>query len=218
MSNYNIYKDISQRTNGDIYIGVVGPVRTGKSTFITKVMEKLVLPNVVDGYAKERTIDELPQSGDGRSIMTTQPKFVPNEAVKVNLDGDITFKMRLVDCVGYLVDGAIGHEEGDAPRMVQTPWSNEEMPFEKAAEIGTHKVISNHSTMAVMVTTDGSVSSINRDSYISAEERVVRELKAINKPFVIVLNSTHPQSAETVNLSKSLSEKYSLALLTSFSS
>ena len=136
MNNYNIYKDISQRTNGDIYIGVVGPVRTGKSTFITKVMENLVLPNLVEGYSKERTVDELPQSGDGRSIMTTQPKFVPNEAVKVKLDSDINFNMRLIDCVGYLVDGAIGHEEGDSPRMVQTPWSDEEIPFEKAAEIG----------------------------------------------------------------------------------
>ena len=207
MSNYNIYKDISDRTNGDIYVGVVGPVRTGKSTFITRVMEKLVLPNIADGYGKERIIDEMPQSGDGKLIMTTQPKFVPNEAIKVNLE-DANFNIRLVDCVGYLVDGVMGHEEDNKPRMVSTPWSDDDMPFEKAAELGTNKVISDHSTIAVMVTTDGSISEISRENYVSAEEKVVRELKLSGKPFVIVLNSTHPTSPETINMSKSLSTKY----------
>lgn len=208
MSSYNIYKDISERTNGDIYVGVVGPVRTGKSTFISRVMEKLVLPNIEHGYDKERMIDEMPQSGDGKLIMTTQPKFVPNEAVKVSID-DANFRVRLIDCVGYLVDGVIGHEENNKPRMVSTPWSEDEMPFEKAAEIGTNKVISDHSTIAVMVTTDGSISEISRENYVSAEEKVVRELKMSHKPFVIVLNSTHPSSPETINLAKSLEAKYS---------
>ena len=209
MSNYNIYKDIAERTNGDIYVGVVGPVRTGKSTFITRVMENLVLPNISEGYEKERTKDELPQSGDGRLIMTTQPKFVPNEAVKVTLENDVTFNIRLVDCVGYIVDGVIGHEEESKPRMVSTPWSDEDIPFEQAAEIGTNKVITDHSTVAVMVTTDGSISDISRDSYLSAEERVIKQLKACKKPFVVVLNSVHPTSTDTQNLARSLSSKYS---------
>ena len=213
MSQYNIYKDIAERTNGDIYIGVVGPVRTGKSTFITKIMEKLILPNITDGYSKERTKDEMPQSGDGKSIMTTQPKFIPNDAVKIQLDNNVNFRVRMIDCVGYLVDGALGHEENERPRMVTTPWSDEEMPFEKAAEIGTNKVITNHSTIAVLVTTDGSINEIDRDSYIKAEERVVKELKEHGKPFVIVLNSTHPRNVETLNLAKSLSNKYDAKVL-----
>lgn len=208
MSNYNIYKDIAERTNGDIYVGVVGPVRTGKSTFITKVMEKLVLPNIAEGYEKKCTIDEMPQSGDGKMIMTTQPKFIPNEAVKIKLDNDVSFNVRMIDCVGYLVNGALGHEENDKPRMVSTPWSEEELPFETAAEIGTNKVITDHSTIAVLVTTDGSISELSRENYLNAEERVVRELKSCNKPFVVVLNSTHPTSPETINLAKSLSDKY----------
>ena len=213
MSQYNIYKDIAERTNGDIYVGVVGPVRTGKSTFITKVMETLILPNITDSYDKERTLDEMPQSGDGKSIMTTQPKFIPNESVKISLDNDVNFRVRMIDCVGYLVNGAIGHTEDDKPRMVTTPWSDEEMPFEKAAEIGTNKVINNHSTVAVVVTTDGSISDLDRDSYIQAEEKVMSELKKCQKPFVIVLNSTHPTSPDTQNLAKSLSNKYSSKVL-----
>lgn len=213
MNNYNIYKDIAERTNGDIYVGVVGPVRTGKSTFISKVMEKLVLPNIADGYDKERTKDEMPQSGDGKLIMTTQPKFVPNEAVKVELDGGVNFSVRLVDCVGYLVKGASGHLEDGKPRMVTTPWSEEEIPFEKAAEIGTKKVITDHSTVAVVVTTDGSISDLARDSYVDAEEKVIDELKKTGKPFVIVLNSSHPGSADTQNLAKSLSSKYSVKVI-----
>lgn len=213
MSNYNIYKDIAERTNGDIYVGVVGPVRTGKSTFISKVMEKLVLPNIAEGYSKERTRDEMPQSGDGKLIMTTQPKFVPNEAVKVTLDGGVNFSVRLVDCVGYLVKGASGHLEDGKPRMVMTPWSDEEMPFEKAAEIGTKKVITDHSTVGVVVTTDGSISDLARDNYVDAEEKVIDELKKSGKPFVIVLNSTHPNSSDTQNLAKSLSTKYSTRVI-----
>lgn len=213
MCNYNVYKDIAERTNGDIYVGVVGPVRTGKSTFITKIMEKLVLPNIAEGYSKERTKDELPQSADGRLIMTTQPKFVPNEAVKVELDNDVNFNIRLVDCVGYLVDGVAGHLVDDKPRMVITPWSDKEMPFEQAAEFGTNKVINEHSTISIMITTDGSVAEIARDSYVSAEEKVVKELKSSGKPFVIVLNSTHPNNQETITLAKTLSDKYSCRVL-----
>jgi len=211
--SYNIYKDIAERTNGDIYVGVVGPVRTGKSTFITKVMEKLVLPNIAEGYDKERTKDEMPQSSDGKMIMTTQPKFIPNEAVKINLDNDVNFNIRLVDCVGYLVDGVVGHLDNDKPRMVSTPWSDEELPFEKAAEIGTNKVITDHSTIAVMVTTDGSISDISRESYLKAEEKVVKELQQSQKPFVVVLNSAHPNSPETINLANSLGKKYSTKVI-----
>ncbi len=213
MSNYDIYKDIASRTNGDIYVGVVGPVRTGKSTFITKMLKTLVLPNISDSNSLERTIDEMPQSGDGKSIMTTQPKFIPNESVEIALENDVRFKVRLIDCVGYLVDGAIGHVENDKPRFVKTPWSSEEMPFEEAAELGTNKVISNHSTMGVMVTTDGSITDIPRENYVRSEERVVSELKACKKPFVIVLNSTHPESPETINLARSLSDKYEVGVL-----
>lgn len=208
MNSYNVYKDIAERTGGDIYIGVVGPVRTGKSTFITKVMENLVLPNMVDKNSIERAKDEMPQSGDGKTVMTTQPKFVPAEAVNVNLD-DVNCNIRLIDCVGYMVDGAMGHMENEKPRMVVTPWSDEEMPFEMAAEVGTNKVINYHSTFAVMVTTDGSVTDIGRDEYIKAEERVVEELKRSGKSYVILLNSTHPNNTETLNLAKSLSTKYS---------
>ncbi len=211
--NYDIYKDIATRTNGDIYIGVVGPVRTGKSTFITKTLKNLVLPNIIDKNNKERTIDEMPQSGDGKSIMTTQPKFIPNESVLIGLENDVKMKVRMVDCVGYLVEGAIGHIENEKPRLVKTPWSATDIPFEEAAEIGTNKVISNHSTIGIMVTTDGSITDIPRENYVKAEERVVDELKKCKKPFVIVLNSTHPESPETVNLQKSLESKYGVGVL-----
>lgn len=214
MSNYDIYKDIAVRCNGDIYIGVVGPVRTGKSTFITKILNNLVLPNIMDSYSKERTIDEMPQSGDGKSIMTTQPKFIPNESVKIRLENYIEMNVRLIDCVGYLVDGAIGHIENEKPRMVKTPWSKEEMPFEKAAELGTNKVITEHSTIGVLVTTDGSICDLPRASYEKAEERVVKELKECNKPFVIVLNSTHPNSNETKRLQQDLEQKYGVSVTT----
>ena len=203
----DIYKDISQRTGGDIYIGVVGAVRTGKSTFIRRFMEMLVLPQISDEYDMARVRDELPQSGTGRTVMTTQPHFVPNEAVTIPL-GDISPRIRMVDCVGYMVDGALGQSEGDVPRMVQTPWSDVEMPFEDAARLGTQKVIGEHSTIAVLVTTDGSISDIERPAYETAEAEVAAYLRTCNKPFVIIVNSTSPSSDECRALAQSLEEKY----------
>ena len=211
--NLRLYQDISNRTDGDIYIGVVGPVRTGKSTFIKNFMDLLVIPNIDNSYKRERAMDELPQSASGRTIMTTEPKFVPNEAVEITLDGNIKFKARLVDCVGYLVNNAIGYLEDDIPRMVKTPWSDQEMPFGEAAEIGTQKVIQDHSTIGILVTTDGSFSGISRDDYILAEERVVRELKDLNKPFVIVLNTVAPYSDYSRDLANSLEEKYNCPVI-----
>ena len=208
MENFDIYQDIAVRTGGDIYIGVVGPVRTGKSTFIKNFMELLVLPNIENDYRRERSVDELPQSAGGRTIMTTEPKFVPNEAVNISLNGNIKLKTRLVDCVGYLVNGALGSMEEDAPRMVKTAWSQDEMPFEQAAEIGTKKVITEHSTVGMVITTDGSITEISREEYIIAEERVVNELKELNKPFVMILNSRNPNSIECQNLAKNLEKKY----------
>lgn len=211
--NLKLYEDISKRTNGEIYIGVVGPVRTGKSTFIKNMMNLLVIPNIDNKYKKERALDELPQSGSGKTIMTTEPKFIPNEACPINLSNNIKFNARFVDCVGYLVNNAIGHMENDIPRMVKTPWSEEEMPFEKAAEIGTKKVIEEHSTIGILVTTDGSFSEINRDDYIPAEERVCKELSTLNKPYVIVLNSSSPSSESCINLAKSLQDKYNVSVI-----
>ena len=207
MERFDIYKDIAQRFNGDVYLGVVGPVRTGKSTFITNFMNTLVLPNIKNNFAKQRTIDELPQSAQGKTIMTTQPKFVPNEAVKISID-DVDMNIRLIDCVGYMVDGAIGNEEAEKPRLVKTPWSDENMPFDEAAEIGTKKVITDHSNIAVMVTTDGSFGDLARSNYVTAEEKVVKELKDNNRPFVILLNTKDTESPSAKNLADSLSQKY----------
>ena len=212
MISSDIYKDIAKRSSGDIYLGVVGPVRTGKSTFITNFVNKLVLPNIVDKYDRERNFDELPQSAKGKLVMTTQPKFIPSNAVKINVS-DVEMNVRLVDCVGYMVEGAQGHLNEDTERFVKTPWSDEEMPFTKAAEIGTKKVITDHSTIAVMVTTDGSFGEINRENYVKAEEQVVNELKNSNKPFVIVLNTNNVNSEETKKLVNSLEEKYSSKVL-----
>ena len=209
----SIYKDISARTKGDIYIGVVGPVRTGKSTFIRRFMDTAVLPRITDSYDRQRAEDELPQSAQGRTIMTAEPKFVPGEGVQIKIDDDISCNVLLIDCVGYLVNGASGHLDGDMPRMVSTPWSDEKLPFEQAAEMGTNKVITKHSTVGVVITTDGSFSDIARENYILPEERVVRELKELNKPFVVVLNSNTPYSPETLKLADELSQKYKVPVL-----
>lgn len=213
MEERSIYKDIVSRTNGDIYIGVVGPVRTGKSTFIKRFMDTIVLPNIDDDNLRRRTNDELPQSSGGRTIMTTEPKFIPEEAIKINVDKTATLKVRMIDCVGYVVDSAMGVMEDDTPRFVKTPWSDEELPFDKAAEIGTQKVINEHSTIGLVVTTDGTIGEIPREDYIPAEERVVNELKAINKPFVILLNTYDPSSAEANRLASELSDKYEVPVM-----
>ena len=213
MENVGIYQNIAQRTDGDIYIGVVGPVRTGKSTFIKKFMELLVLPNIENEYKKERAVDELPQSASGRTIMTTEPKFIPNEAVEISLNGNVKFKTRLVDCVGYLVNNAIGYLENDMPRMVKTPWSDEEIPFETAAELGTKKVIVEHSSVGIIVTTDGSITDIPREEYVLAEERVVKELKDLNKPFVMLMNCQNPTDSYSIDMAYNLSQKYNATVI-----
>lgn len=208
MNSFDIYKDIAMRTKGDIYIGVVGPVRTGKSTFIKSFMDKLVIPNIENDYVKTRTLDELPQAGEGNAIMTTEPKFVPNEAVKISLEGGIDLNVRLIDCVGYIIDGVKGHIVDDKPRMVSTPWSEQKMPFAQAAELGTQKVIKDHSTIAVVITSDGTITDIPRENYINSEGRVVSELKSLNKPFVIVLNSAQPESDKTLEIAHQMENKY----------
>ncbi len=210
---FNLYRDIAERTDGDVYIGVVGPVRTGKSTFISRFMEQLVLPKLADSPKKTRIADELPQSGSGRTIMTSQPKFVPGEAVTVSLGENTPVRVRLVDSVGYLVRGALGVSDEDGTRMVHTPWFDHDIPFDQAAEIGTRKVITDHATIGMVVTTDGSIADLPRSAYVDAEERVVAELKALGKPFVIVLNSATPRSAETLTLRDNLEDRYAVPVM-----
>lgn len=213
MENTNIYADIAKRTDGDIYIGIVGPVRTGKSTFIQRFMETLVIPNIESEFRRERAVDELPQSAAGKTIMTTEPKFIPEEAVKISLDGSAEMNVRMIDCVGYIVPSSLGYFENEAPRMVVTPWFEGEVPFNMAAEVGTRKVITDHSTIGIVVTTDGSITDIPRDEYEEAEERVIRELKEINKPFIVVLNCLRPQEERSRALAAELSEKYAVPVL-----
>ena len=208
MDSFQVYSDMKARTDGEIYIGVVGPVRTGKSTFIKRFMDLLVLPNMTDEHARERTQDELPQSASGTTIMTTEPKFVPKEAAAVKLSDDVEVKIRLIDCVGYMVEGASGHVENDVERQVKTPWFEYEIPFTKAAAIGTQKVIHDHATIGFVVTTDGSVTDLPRENYIPAEEKTVKELQSIGKPFLILLNCQKPYSDEAQNLARELGEKY----------
>lgn len=213
MDNYNVYKDIKARTNGEIYIGVVGPVRTGKSTFIKRFMDLLVIPNIEDLHSKERAIDELPQSATGKTVMTTEPKFIPKEAVNIQVSDDTKLSVRMIDCVGYMVDGAMGHIENEQERMVKTPWFDYEIPFTQAAELGTKKVINDHSTIGIVVTTDGSFGDLARSNYVVPEEKTIEELKRIGKPFVILLNSNKPYSEETKVLSEELSRKYNETVL-----
>ena len=213
MTSKSIYNDIATRTGGDIYIGVVGPVRTGKSTLIKRFMETLVLPNIESDYERARANDELPQSAAGRTIMTTEPKFIPENGIDIKLDEACGFRVRMIDCVGYIVPSSIGYIEDEQPRMVMTPWYDEPIPFNMAAELGTQKVINEHSTVGLVVTTDGSISDIPRDEYAEAEERVVSELKSIHKPFVIILNCVNPAADETKALADNLTEKYGIPVL-----
>lgn len=216
MQNYDIFSDIAERTGGDIYLGIVGPVRTGKSTFIKRFMELLVLPNITNVFERERARDELPQSGAGKRITTTEPKFIPSEAAEVVLKDTIHMNVRLVDCVGYSVNGALGYdseEDEQEPRMVHTPWNEEAIPFQEAAEIGTRKVITDHSTLGIVVTTDGSIAEIERENYVEAEQRVVEELKELGKPYIIILNTTRPYAETTLELCRSLGEAYEVPVI-----
>lgn len=213
MEERNIYQDISKRTNGDIYIGIVGPVRSGKSTFIKKFMDTLVIPNISDETQRLRAIDELPQSAAGRTIMTTEPKFIPEDAVEVNIDNKASFKARMIDCVGYIIPSSIGYIEQDQPRMVKTPWYEEEIPFNMAAEIGTKKVITDHCTIGLVITTDASIGDIDRNEYEEAEKRVINELKEINKPFIVLLNSLYPESESVKTLAEKLSLEYEVPVV-----
>lgn len=213
MEENNIYNDIAQRTQGDIYIGVVGPVRTGKSTFIKRFMDEMVLPNIEGEYQRERAMDEMPQSSAGRTIMTTEPKFIPEDAIDIVMPDQAHFRVRMIDCVGYIVPSSLGYIEDDQPRMVRTPWYEHEIPFNMAAEMGTQKVISEHSTIGLVITTDGSISDIPRDEYEEAEERVINELKEINKPFVVLLNCMYPQTQNARALAASLMQKYQVPVI-----
>lgn len=210
---YDLYKDIQLRCKGEIYIGVVGPVRTGKSTFIKRFMDLLVLPNIAENYERERAVDELPQSAGGITVTTTEPKFIPKEAAALKFGEDLEAKIRLIDCVGYMVEGAGGHMENGEERMVKTPWSAEEIPFTMAAEIGTKKVIKDHSTIGIVITTDGSFGDIPRNNYLPAEEKTIKELKKLKKPFVVLLNTAKPYSDEALGTAEELSEKYGVTVM-----
>lgn len=212
-NTYDLYHDIQVRTKGEIYIGVVGPVRCGKSTFIKRFMEQLILPAMEENAVKERTMDEIPQSAAGKTITTTEPKFVPSEAVSVSLNEDVQAKMRLIDCVGYMVDGAVGHMENEEERRVKTPWFEEEIPFTQAAEIGTDKVMKEHSTIGIVITSDGTVTDLARENYLPAEEKVIREMKHTGKPFLVLLNSRHPNEEKTRKIANSIAEQYDVAAL-----
>ncbi len=213
MAEYNVYQDISKRSGGDVYIGVVGPVRTGKSTFIKKFMDLLVIPNIDNAFKRERARDELPQSSAGKTIMTTEPKFIPNEAVEIALSGNAKFNVRMIDCVGYIIDSALGYIEDNAPRMVKTPWDDNEIPFAQAAETGTHKVICDHSNIGLVITTDGSITDIPREDYIQAEDRVIDELKELGKPFVVLLNSREPLSQHALDVRTKIEQKHGVPVV-----
>ena len=212
MDKKDIIKNLAERTGGDIYLGVVGGVRTGKSTFIKKMVETLIIPNIEDEYEKKRCLDEIPQSAGGKMVMTTEPKFVPNQSATINID-DFSCKIRLIDCVGYIIDNAKGIEDENGPRMVKTPWYDEMIPFREAAEIGTEKVIKEHSSIGIVMTTDGSIGDFERSDYIDAEERVINELKDLNKPFIVIVNSTHPMMPDTVKISSDLKDKYNVPVI-----
>ena len=212
MEKYEIIKNIAKRSGGDIYLGVVGAVRTGKSTFIKRVVETLIVPNIENEYERKRALDEVPQSSAGKTIMTTEPKFVPNNTAQIKIE-DVTCNIKLIDCVGYMIPNAIGATNENGPRMVKTPWYNEEIPFTEAAEIGTEKVIKEHSTIGIVVTSDGSIGEFQRSDYLEAESRVITELQEIGKPFIIVLNSTHPTLPDTERLAESLKEQYQIPVL-----
>lgn len=213
MADKSIYNDIALRTGGDIYLGIVGPVRTGKSTFIKQFMDKLVMPNISEEFEKERAVDELPQSSSGRTIMTTEPKFIPEKAIRINIDNTASMNVRLIDCVGYIVPSALGYIENDQPRMVNTPWYTEPIPFNMAAEIGTQKVIKEHSTIGLVITTDGSISDIPREEYAEAEDRVITELSEINKPFIVLLNCLDPQSDTAIDTADKISKKHNIPVI-----
>lgn len=211
--SFEIYEHMKARTNGEIYFGIVGPVRTGKSTFIKRFMDLFVLPNIENETDRKQALDEMPQSAGGTTVMTTEPKFIPKEAVTIHINEDVSFKVRLVDCVGFMVDGATGHLENEKERNVKTPWFDYDIPFSKAAEIGTQKVIHDHSTVGIVVTTDGSFGSIKREDYEAAEEKTIAELKALHKPFIVILNSLYPYSKETRELEQRLNEKYQVKVI-----
>ena len=212
MEKYEIIKNIAKRSGGDIYLGVVGAVRTGKSTFIKRVVETLIVPHIEDEYERKRALDEIPQSAAGKTIMTTEPKFVPNNTAKIKID-DVECNIKLIDCVGYMINNAIGATDENGPRMVKTPWYNEEIPFTEAAEIGTEKVIKEHSTIGIVVTSDGSIGDFQRNDYIDAETRVIEELKGLGKPFIVVLNTTHPNHPDTENIAKEIRQKHNIPVL-----